>query len=51
MATRAVEPENSVESLRVLINSSAVALSRPRVLLSQHCKGLPESVVSAMLTL
>lgn len=40
MATIADDPDISVDSLRFFTNSNAVALSNPRVLLSQHCRGL-----------
>jgi hypothetical protein len=49
MATIAEEPDISVDSRRFLTNSNAVALSRPLVLLSQHCKGLwPRALSSRM---
>jgi len=48
MATQAVEPANSVEVCKVLQNSMALAASRPRVELSQHCKGAPDNKASAM---
>ena len=50
MATQAVEPANSVEVCKVLQNSMALAASRPRVELSQHCKGAPDNKASAMET-
>ena len=52
MATIADEPDISVDSLRFLTNSNAVALSRPLVLLSQHCKGLwPRALLHRVLVI
>ena len=52
MATIADEPDISVDSLRFLTNSNAVALSRPLVLLSQHCKGLwPRALLNGVLVI
>lgn len=50
MATAVAEPARSVEILRDLQNSMALAESRPRVELSHICKGAPESTASAMVT-
>jgi hypothetical protein len=50
MATHAVDPAYSVDILSVLQNSMALAASRPRVELSQHCKGEADSKASAIET-
>ena len=50
MATTHVAPVKSADKRRDLTNSNAVALSKPLVLLSQHCRGLPPNAASAMLT-
>ena len=41
---------SSAAAFNAAQNSTALALSSPRVLLSQHCSVLPLSIASAMLT-
>ena len=50
MATQAVDPANSVDVFKVLQNSIALAASRPRVELSQHCSGEDDRRASAIVT-
>ena len=50
MATAWHIPATLLEIRSDLVNSRAVAASRPRVLLSQHAIGLPARAISAMLT-
>ena len=50
MATALHIPDTLLAIRRALVNSKAVAASRPRVLLSQQAMGLPASAISAMLT-
>jgi hypothetical protein len=50
MATTEVVLKYSAEVLSVLQNCTALAESRPRVELSQHCKGAPDRAASAIVT-
>jgi hypothetical protein len=50
MATTDVVPMYSAPIFKFLTNSMALAESRPRVELSQHCKGAPDRAASAIVT-